>query len=116
MEVIERLKAPTPKFWKKVRNACIALASITGIILAAPIALPTALITTLTYAGAIATAGIGFSQLTREDGSIDLSNMTYQQLMDIRYALIGKGNEINAHEEKLLREIVDKIRDYDKNY
>lgn len=54
MEVLERMSEPTPTFWKKVRNIAIALGSIGGAILVAPIALPAAVITA---AGYLATAG-----------------------------------------------------------
>jgi hypothetical protein len=38
--IIERVKAPTPKFFKKLRNIGLAIAGIAGTIVAAPIALP----------------------------------------------------------------------------
>jgi hypothetical protein len=40
MKFIERLSAPTPKFFKKVRNIGLVLAAVSGTLLAAPIALP----------------------------------------------------------------------------
>ena len=40
MNIIERAKAPTPKFFKVLRNIGVALAAVGGTILAAPIALP----------------------------------------------------------------------------
>ena len=38
--LINRIKSPTPKFFKKLRNTGIAVAAIAGSILAAPVALP----------------------------------------------------------------------------
>lgn len=59
MNLVERYQKPTPKFFRILRNIGIALASIGGAILAAPIALPAAAITVATYltvAGSVATA------------------------------------------------------------
>jgi ABC-type xylose transport system permease subunit len=50
-----RIKSPTPSFFKKIRNAGLILGAIGGAILAAPVALP-AVVTTI--AGYLATAGI----------------------------------------------------------
>ncbi len=54
MNIVERYKKPTPKFFKLLRNIGITLASIGGIILTAPIALP-ALV--LTIGGYLAVVG-----------------------------------------------------------
>ena len=59
MGVIKRLKEPTPRFFRKIRNIGIAIASIGATILAAPVALPAAIISVagyLTVAGTVATA------------------------------------------------------------
>ena len=64
MNVIKRVKTPTPKFFKVLRNIGLALAAVGGTILAAPIALPV-LITTV--GGYLAVAGgvlSAVSQLT----------------------------------------------------
>lgn len=70
MNLIKRAKAPTPKFFKVLRNVGLALAAVGGTILAAPIALP-AIITTiggyLAVAGGVATA---VSQLTTEKDAL----------------------------------------------
>mgnify|MGYP004704973545 CR=1 FL=1 len=42
MKLIKRAQAPTPKFFKVLRNIGLALAAMGGTILAAPIALPVA--------------------------------------------------------------------------
>jgi hypothetical protein len=55
----ERLKRPTPRFFRRLRNIGIALAAAGAAILAAPIALPAALISIADYlavAGTVATA------------------------------------------------------------
>ena len=59
MKITERYKKPTPSFFRKLRNIGIALATVGGAIIAAPIALPTLAITIATYltvAGTVATA------------------------------------------------------------
>jgi hypothetical protein len=40
MNIIKRVKAPTPKFFKVLRNIGLTLAAIGGTVLATPIALP----------------------------------------------------------------------------
>ena len=59
MTLIERLKAPTPKFFRVLRNIGLCLAAAGGAILAAPVALPAALVAAGGYivvAGTVATA------------------------------------------------------------
>lgn len=54
MSVLERMQEPTPKFFKVLRTVGLALAAASGALLAAPIALPAAVIS---LAGYIAVAG-----------------------------------------------------------
>jgi hypothetical protein len=64
MNLVKRLKAPSPKFFTVLRNIGLALAALGGTILAAPIALPlmvTAVGGYLAVAGGVLTA---VSQLT----------------------------------------------------
>ena len=44
MKITQRVKSPTPKFFKKVRNIGIVLATVATTIVAAPIALPAVLV------------------------------------------------------------------------
>lgn len=53
-KIIERLKAPTPKFFVKLRNISLILATISTTIFAAPVALPAIVVK---IAGYIALAG-----------------------------------------------------------
>ena len=67
MNVIQRLQAPTPKFFRALRTIGLALAAASGALLAAPVALPAAVVTLagyLTVAGSVATA---VSQTAIED-------------------------------------------------
>ena len=54
MNIIERAKAPTPKFFKILRSIGLALLGISGTIVAAPIVLPA---TVESVAGYLAVAG-----------------------------------------------------------
>lgn len=65
-QVLNRISQPTPRFFKRLRNVGIVLASVAGAVLAAPIALPAAIVTVagyLTVAGGVLTA---VSQMTVE--------------------------------------------------
>jgi len=50
MNVIQRAKAPTPKFFRVLRTVGLALVAAGGTILAAPVALPALVITIAGYA------------------------------------------------------------------
>ena len=59
MTVQQRLAAPTPPFFKKIRNAGLLLAALSGTILGAPVALPAVIIKIAGYlavAGSVASA------------------------------------------------------------
>ena len=49
MSIVERVKAPTPKWFKVLRTVGIALASVGGAILASPVALPAGIVTAAGY-------------------------------------------------------------------
>jgi hypothetical protein len=54
MKLSERVNSPTPKFFKKVRNTGLILATLGGSILASPVSLPAIVIK---IAGYLAVAG-----------------------------------------------------------
>ncbi len=59
MKLIDRLKAPTPKFFRVLRNVGLGLAAAGGILVASPIAIPALVVTIGGYmivAGSVATA------------------------------------------------------------
>jgi uncharacterized membrane protein HdeD (DUF308 family) len=63
-KIVERAKAPTPKFFKVLRTIGLALATLGGTILTAPVALP---VIVTTIGGYVAVAGgvlSAVSQLT----------------------------------------------------
>ena len=67
MKIVERIKAPTPKFFKILRSIGLVLLGISGTIVAAPIVLPAAVVSVAGYmavAGGVITA---VSQMTVKD-------------------------------------------------
>ncbi len=73
MTIKQRLKEPTPKFFKKIRNIGLAIAATGTAILTAPVALPVLVLKIAGYlavAGSVATA---VSQATtgNEDKSVE---------------------------------------------
>ena len=59
LSLVQRLTAPTSKFFRIVRNVGLCLAAVGGAIIAAPIALPMTIVTVagyLTVAGSVMTA------------------------------------------------------------
>lgn len=67
MNIVERVKAPTPKFFKILRSIGLALLGISGSIVATPVLLPAAVVT---VAGYVAVAGgviSAISQITVDD-------------------------------------------------
>ena len=75
MNIIERAQAPTPKFFIVLRNIGLVLAAASGAIMAAPVVLPAAIVTT---AGYLAVAGgviSAVSQITTmSDDSAQIQN------------------------------------------
>jgi hypothetical protein len=54
MNIIERVKAPTPTFFKKLRNISLVCTALAASLLSAPVALP---LLVLKIAGYVAVAG-----------------------------------------------------------
>lgn len=54
MNLVERAKSPTPKFFRILRSIGLAMLAISGSVIAAPVALPVAIVT---VAGYVAVAG-----------------------------------------------------------
>ena len=67
MNLTERAKAPTPKFFRVLRTIGLSLLAVSGSIIASPIALPASIVT---IAGYVAVAGgvlSAVSQVTVDD-------------------------------------------------
>ena len=49
LNIVERVQAPTPKWFKILRTVGIVLASVGGIVIASPVALPVGLVSAAGY-------------------------------------------------------------------
>lgn len=67
MNVVERAKAPTPKFFRVLRTIGLALLAVGGSIAAAPVALPAVIVTIAGYAAVAGGVLSAVSQVTVED-------------------------------------------------
>ncbi|EIA08595.1 hypothetical protein [Flavobacterium frigoris] len=69
MNVVERTKSPTPKFFRVLRSIGLALLALSGSVIAAPVVLPTVVVS---VAGYLAVAGgvlSAVSQMTVDDAA-----------------------------------------------
>lgn len=64
MNIIERVKAPTPKLFKLLRTVGLALLAVSGTILTAPISLPVVVVTVAGYAAVAGGILSAVSQIT----------------------------------------------------
>jgi len=67
MNVVERAKAPTPKFFKVLRTVGLALLAVSGSIVAAPVALPAVVVTVAGYAAVAGSVLSAVSQITVDE-------------------------------------------------
>ncbi|MDM8173447.1 hypothetical protein QT327_03585 [Olivibacter sp. 47] len=70
-EITDRIKSPTPKFFKRIRTIGLTLGAVGGALLTAPITLPA---TVVTIAGYLATAGIvasAISTVAKDDTRVE---------------------------------------------
>ena len=63
-KIINRAKAPTPKFFRVLRNIGLGLAAVSATLLTAPIALPAMLLSVAGYVGVAGAVVTAVSQLT----------------------------------------------------
>jgi len=69
MNIVERTKSPTPKFFRVLRSIGLAMLALSGSVLAAPVVLPAVVVS---VAGYLAVAGgvlSAVSQMTVDDGT-----------------------------------------------
>ena len=71
MELKKRWKAKTPTFWKKVQRIAIVAGAVAGVILAAPVSIPAAVITAAGYVVTAGTVAATLSQLTVDDKAVE---------------------------------------------
>jgi hypothetical protein len=67
MNIRKRWSAKTPKFWKRVQKIAITVGAVAGVLIAAPITLPAAVVTVASYAITAGTVAATLSQLTVEN-------------------------------------------------
>lgn len=67
MNVVERAKAPTPKFFRILRTIGLALLAVGGSIATAPVALPAVIVTVAGYAAVAGGVLSAVSQITVDD-------------------------------------------------
>ncbi len=67
LSLLQRAQAATPGFFKKLRNMGLWLTAIGGAIIAAPVALPTLVVTAAGYLAVTGTMMSTISQLTVKD-------------------------------------------------
>jgi hypothetical protein len=71
MHVIERLLAPTPVFFKKLRSIGLALTAVAGVIMTAPVALPAAVVSAAGYMALAGSVVAAVAQLTKDDQAME---------------------------------------------
>ncbi|CAM3790135.1 hypothetical protein FLGE108171_15145 [Flavobacterium gelidilacus] len=79
MNVVDRAQAPTPKFFKVLRTIGLALLAVSGSIIAAPVALPTVLVTVAGYAAVAGGVLSAVSQITVEDKTLNDQKTTQKK-------------------------------------
>lgn len=78
--MVERLKAPTPRFFRILRNIGLALAAASGAVLAAPVALPAGIITAAGYVGVAAGVLTAVSQATVDEEEFNLQQVAKRSI------------------------------------
>ena len=71
MNIISRAQAPTPKFFKTLRTIGLVLLTISGSLLASPIALPILITTVAGYAAVAGGVLSAVSQITVESKEVN---------------------------------------------
>lgn len=77
MNLLERASSPTPRFFRILRSVGLVLLTVSGSILAAPVALPAAIVT---VAGYVAVAGgviSAVSQVTVDDAALEKASIDF---------------------------------------
>jgi hypothetical protein len=71
MNLRQRMEAPTPKFFKKVRNIGLVLAAISATLLTTPIALPAVVLKIAAYLAVAGSVASAVSQTATESESTE---------------------------------------------
>ena len=79
MNIIQRVKAPTPKFFAKLRNISLVLATLGASVLAAPVALPAIIMKVAGYVAVAGGVGSAVSQAVIPHDECDESDDAAQE-------------------------------------
>ena len=90
MNIVERAKAPTPKFFRILRSIGLSLLAISGSVIAAPVVLPAAVVT---VAGYMAVAGGVISAVSQITVDSSASSEQVDKSINLNK---GKDPEINS--------------------
>ena len=88
MNIIDRAQAPTPKFFRILRSRGLVLLAVSGTILAAPVALPVALVSA---AGYVAVAGGVISAVSQ----MTVSPLALEGEMRVKDKILRKAQDDN---------------------
>jgi len=80
--LVQRIKAPTPKFFRVLRNIGLALAAASGAILTAPVSLPAAVVTAATYVAVAGSVLTAVSQTTVDEEEFELTQAARKSYFD----------------------------------
>jgi energy-converting hydrogenase Eha subunit G len=69
MNIIQRFSAPTPSFFRKLRNVALVLTAVSGSLLAAPMVLPALVVQLASYLAVAGSVAMAVSQATTEEGT-----------------------------------------------
>ena len=86
MTLKERVAAPTPPFFRKIRMIGLALAAISGVILTAPVSLPVSILSLAGYAGVAGGIMSAISQMAVENSLMSKAGQKKNKS--------GKGKEV----------------------
>jgi uncharacterized membrane protein HdeD (DUF308 family) len=98
MNIVDRAKAPTPKFFKILRSIGLVLLAISGTIIAAPVVLPVALVSA---AGYVAVAGGVISAVSQLTSTMNDDDETLKRVQGDNQVqgdkrVQGRDSEINS--------------------
>ena len=89
-EIIQRAKAPTPKFFRLLRNIGLALAAASAVVITAPITLPAAVVTAAGYVAVAAGCSLcckpGYRRVTTFHAK---EERLMNERLGLRSALVG---------------------------
>lgn len=95
MNIIERIKAPTPKFFRVLRSIGLALLAISGSVIAAPVVLPAVVVSVAGYAALAGGVISAISQVTVDDASLRKVPDNQGSAQDIKDVIAQDQDNIN---------------------